>query len=343
VAFTSNSQGYQNEIYDGIPCATTCSAATALASGTPINITGAGADAPALVTGINFALDVRSAAPAAPTNFRASVSGFTAQFSWTPPTPSTTGVAISYVIDAGVAPGTTIVSLPAGSGTSFTVPGVPSGTFYVRVRAINASGSSGPSNEVMLVISGAGVSPPLAPTNPVAFLLGGQLTLTWAAAIAGEPATGYLVEAGSASGLANIATLPVAGRSFTYNGVPPGFYFLRVRATNAGGVSPPSPEVMIVTGGVPSPPGPPAFTSAQASGNTVTLNWVAPTFGTAMSYVIEAGSAAGQANLAVVNTGNTNTTISFGGVPPGTYYVRLRAVNAQGMSIVSNERVVMVQ
>jgi predicted phage tail protein len=246
-------------------------------------------------------------------------------------------VPASYVIDAGVAPGTTIVSLPAGSGTSFTLPGVPPGRFYVRLRAFNAAGSSTPSNEVMLVIYGAGDSAPLAPTNPVAFVLGSQLTLTWQAPAAGQPPTGYLVEAGSASGLANIATLPVTGRAFTYNGVPPGFYFLRVRAANGGGVSPPSPEVMIVVGGVPSPPGPPAFTNVQVSGNTVTLNWVAPTFGTAMSYIIEAGSATGLANLAVVNTGNTNTTISFGGVPPGTYYVRLRAVNARDEHRVERE------
>jgi hypothetical protein len=342
VAFTSNSQGYQNEIYDGIACATSCSSATALASGTPISVVGAGADAPAIVNGINFALDVRTAAPGAPTNFRASVNGSTAQFTWTPPTPSTTGLPASYIIDAGVAPGTTIVSLPAGSGTSFTVPSVPPGTFYVRVRAVNASGSSGPSNEVRLVIAG-GVSAPLAPASPLAFMQGGRLSLTWQAPAAGQPPTGYLVEAGSSSGLANIATLPVTGRAFSYNGVPPGFYFLRVRATNAGGVSPPSPEVMIVVGGVPSPTGPPSFTSHSVSGKTVTLNWAAPAFGTATSYFIEAGSATGLANLATVNTGNTNTTASFTGVPAGTYYVRVRGVNAQGMSIVSNERTVIVQ
>jgi 5-hydroxyisourate hydrolase-like protein (transthyretin family) len=342
VAFTSNSIGYRNEIFDDIPCATTCSPAAALASGTPITITSAAADSPAFVGGINFALDVRTAAPGAPTNFRASVSGSTAQFTWTPPTPSTTGLPASYIIDAGGAPGTTIVSLPAGSGTSFTVPSVPPGTFYVRVRAVNASGSSGPSNEVRLVIAG-GVSAPLAPASPIAFMQGGRLSLTWQAPAAGQPPTGYLVEAGSSSGLANIATLPVTGRAFSYNGVPPGFYFLRVRATNAGGVSPPSPEVMIVVGGVPSPTGPPSFTSHSVSGKTVTLNWAAPAFGTATSYFIEAGSATGLANLATVNTGNANTTASFTGVPAGTYYVRVRGVNAQGMSIVSNERTVIVQ
>lgn len=74
----------------------------------------------------------------------------------------------------------------------------------------------------------------------------------------------------------------------------------------------------------------------------MTLNWSAPTLGTATSYIIEAGSAPGLSNLAVVNTGNANTTVGFGAVPAGTYYVRLRAVNALGASIVSNERTVIV-
>jgi predicted phage tail protein len=98
-----------------------------------------------------------------------------------------------------------------------------------------------------------------------------------------------------------------------------------------------------VVGGVAAPPSPPNFTSHAVSGSTVTLNWAVPTGGTPTSYIVEAGSASGLSNLAVANTGSAATTISFAGVPPGTYYVRLRAVNAQGASVVSNERTIVVQ
>jgi predicted phage tail protein len=339
-AYTSNSQGYVNEIFDNIACPTICSTSAAVTSGTPITV--AAGSRFSTLTFVNFSLETRNAAPGAPTNLRATASGSGVTFTWTPPTPSTTGIPVSYVIDGGATPGGTLVSIPAGSGTSHTVPAVPSGVFYIRVRAINAAGSSPASNEVTLTMTPSG-APPDAPTNVQAFMNDRTLTFTWVAAVTGGAPTSYVVEAGSAFGSANLATVPVTGRSFTYTPVPDGSYFLRVRAINAAGASAPSADVMIVVGSVTPPPGPPNFTSSPVSGNTVTLNWTAPAFGTATSYLIEAGSAPGLSNLASANTANANTTISFSGVPRGTYYVRIRAVNAQGASLPSNERTVTVQ
>jgi predicted phage tail protein len=57
--------------------------------------------------------------------------------------------------------------------------------------------------------------------------------------------------------------------------------------------------------------------------------------------VLEAGSATGLSNLASVAIGPA-TTFSTSGVPAGSYFVRVRAVNAAGSSAVSNEVIVVV-
>jgi hypothetical protein len=345
VAYTSNSHGYRNEIFDNIPCTSSCSAATALRSGTAITVTGAAASTGGiqLVSGINFALDERTDAPGAPTSFRVVTSGSVARFSWSAPSLFNAPAPTSYLLEAGGSPGTTFITLPVpGTGTSFSVSNVPPGTFYVRIRAFNGTVQGPASNEVRLVVGAGGLGLPDAPTNLSAFVSGSLLTMTWNPPLGGGPPSGYIVEAGTASGASNVASLPVANPRFTYTPVPSGYFFLRVRSRNAAGVSVASPEVMIVAGGVPSPPPAPNFSSTSVSGSTVTLNWQAPPRSTPTSYIIEAGSAPGLANLAVVNTGTTALTASFGGVPPGTYYVRIRAVNAQGASVVSNERTITV-
>jgi hypothetical protein len=345
VAYTGNSLGYFDEIHNNIRCTASCSTATAVASGTRITISGAaafaGADLAELVGGINFALDVRTQAPNAPSNLRIVTVNSNATFTWTAPSLTNGGAPQSYLLEAGFSPNTTAVTLPIpGTGTTFPVAGVPPGTYYVRVKAVNANGTSAASNEVMLVVGTTGVGRPAAPTGLTAFMAGDKITMTWTPALGGGPATGYVVEAGSSSGASNLATVNTTGASFTFSPVPNGFYFLRVRARNATGVSLPSAEVMLIVGNVPAPPSSPSL-SHSVSGSTVTFTWSAPVFGPVTSYVIEAGSASGLSNLAVANVGNVLTQ-SFSGVPPGTYYVRVRAVNAQGASIASNERTVIV-
>ena len=56
----------------------------------------------------------------------------------------------------------------------------------------------------------------------------------------------------------------------------------------------------------------------------------------AAGYVIEAGSAAGLSDIAVLPTGVLDTNAA-GAVPAGTYFVRVRAANRVGLSSASNE------
>jgi hypothetical protein len=82
----------------------------------------------------------------------------------------------------------------------------------------------------------------------------------------------------------------------------------------------------------------------RINGGRLTATCAAAAFGGVPSgYLLEVGTATGLSNIATLNTGSTATAATFNGVPPGTYYVRIRTVNALGRSVVSNERVVTVQ
>jgi 5-hydroxyisourate hydrolase-like protein (transthyretin family) len=323
-----------NEIHNNIPCAgNSCSTNTAVSSGTPIAV-----NAPA-AAGIDFALGPRADAPSAPGNFGAVISNYTVQFSWTAPTAG--AEATSYLLEAGLSPGATAITFPVG-GTSFSAPGVPPGRYYARVKGVNAFGTGPASSEFVVIVNGNGSGGLSPPTNLVVFMSGGRLTMTWTAPVFGGVPAGYRLEAGSATKLSNIASVTLTTRSFTFDPVPPGFFFLRVRTRSGPYVSDPSVEMMINVGGVPAPPSAPQSFSHSVSGSTVTFTWQAPLSGTATGYVLEAGSESGLANIVAGAPVGNVLTISFPGVPPGTYYVRIRAVNAQGASVVSNERTVIV-
>jgi predicted phage tail protein len=136
--------------------------------------------------------------------------------------------------------------------------------------------------------------------------------------------------------------LPAGSTAFQTGGVPFGTYYLRVRARNDGGTGAPSNEVTLVVSG--TPPGVPAnLVASVAVGGRVTMTWSAPNAGGAVTtYRLEAGSAPGRADLAVVSLPATPTAFATANVPPGTYHVRVIAVNAAGAGAPSNEVVITV-
>jgi hypothetical protein len=230
----------------------------------------------------------------------------------------------------------------------------PSAIMYPSVSFSSCSGGSpGPSADdiagIRFIYPPAGTPTPTAapgaPTNLVTSASGSSVTLTWIAPTTGGAPTAYIIEAGSAAGLANLANFSTGSTatSFSAGGVGAGAYYVRVRATNAAGTSAASNESLLVVGGACTgpPPPPSAFTLTFNSGGTVSFSWAASA--TATSYIIEAGSAPGAANLANANLGSSATSATFNGVGRGTYFVRLRAMNACGISGVSNEIQLVVQ
>lgn len=85
--------------------------------------------------------------PFAPTALASSVSGHTVQLSWKDP-----GDTTEFELEFGFAPGQRAGAIRVGATTSLTLPGVPSGTYYVRVKALNEVGPSPASSDVRVVV-----------------------------------------------------------------------------------------------------------------------------------------------------------------------------------------------
>jgi hypothetical protein len=272
------------------------------------------------------------AVPGPPLGLTSTTNGTTVTLAWA--APSTGGAVTNYVIEAGSAPGlTNLASFTISDAqTSMVFPGVPPGVYYLRVRGRNALGTGVPSNEIVAT-SGALPSPP---TGLAATVAGSTVTLGWSAPTSGEPVTTYILEAGSAPSLSNLATLVTdsAVPGMVVNAVPAGVYFVRVRARNVVGTSPPSNEVQVnVACPVPSPPTNLAFTK---TGGQVTFTWQAPTSGPPpLGYLISAGTSQGLDNIVVVDLGPVTSITASG--PPGTYFIRVKSRSACGLSASSNE------
>jgi hypothetical protein len=193
--------------------------------------------------------------------------------------------------------------------------------------------------------SGATTSAPGAPGPPLQLtssVAGSTVTLDWAPPGTGSAPTAYVVEAGSAPGLADLASISSPTPHFVASDVWPGVYFVRVRGMNAAGTGPASNETIAAVGsGAVSAVGAATNAVASIAGRDVTLGWSAASG--ASSYIVEAGSAPGLADLAVFNTGSTATSFFAPNVTPGVYYVRIRGANAAGAGSASNEVVVTVR
>ena len=84
----------------------------------------------------------------------------------------------------------------------------------------------------------------LRPASPQAGA-GSDVNLLWFAPPTGPRPTGYVIEAGSAPGLADLASLQVGPVTSFSTTAPPGIYYVRVRAVNARGASQPSNEIIV--------------------------------------------------------------------------------------------------
>jgi predicted phage tail protein len=262
--------------------------------------------------------------------------------------PSSGGAPTTYVIEARSFAGGGEVSryITGNVDTALTATGVATGTYYVSVRGVNATGTGEASSEVLVSVGDAaapasGVPGP--PSGLAGAVTGSGLTLSWSSPVTGGRPRGYRIEAGSSSGLSNLSNLATGttATTFSASGIPAGTYYLRVRAENDAGTGAASNEIAVIVGGsatCQAPPGSPAALRSAVNASAVTLAWDAASGAT--SYVIEVGSHSGATDLLISDTGHTSTSFTARGVAGGTYFVRVRARNACGTGDRSNEVVV---
>jgi hypothetical protein len=185
-------------------------------------------------------LTLRAVAPTAPSNLVATVNGLAVTLTWT----ASGNAPTQYILQAGFAPGQTAITVPLGAASTTFSASAAAGTYYVRVVAANGDGTSAPSNEVTVVLtgSGGGCTPPTAPYNLRAIIRETEVFLFWRRPNAGA-VTGYSVQIGNAPGQ-TFTQFATSATTLNAN-APAGSFVARVIATSACGNSAASNEIAL--------------------------------------------------------------------------------------------------
>ncbi len=147
------------------------------------------------------------------------------------------------LLEAGLAPGlANLLTSGVGNGTNF-IATAPAGTYYTRLRAVNACGVSGPSVEVPVALGCTAES--VVPGGLTVTKSGGAAVFSWLPPLG---ALSYRLRLGSAPGVTDLGEVEVGAVTslgVSLAGVPPGTYYVRVAAVSACGVGTASNEVAV--------------------------------------------------------------------------------------------------
>lgn len=181
--------------------------------------------------------------PGPPTGLAALVAGSSVHLFWTPP--ASGGEPVGYLLIAALSPGGPPIAGLTIAAPSWwtTIPGVPAGTYFLRLASFNHGGVSALSNEVAV-----SVTPPQLPGPPILnppVVTGSTVNLAWVRG-SGEAPVSYIVRASLSPTGPVVASLQVAATGLSVPGVPSGTYYIVVHGVTGAGVGPPSNQVSAV-------------------------------------------------------------------------------------------------
>ena len=168
--------------------------------------------------------------PSPPADLLALVNGSSLALAWRPTFLG--GAATGHVLTVS---GSVNTSLPLSDANSFAFDNVPGGTYTLSVSALNAAGTSAPSNAVTVTLPGSCSGAPLTPAGFLAYRVGSIVFVVWDTPASGPAPTRYVLDVtGALVDSFSTTSLTLSGR------VGPGSYGVSVYAVNACGSSSPT-------------------------------------------------------------------------------------------------------
>ena len=275
--------------------------------------------------------------PQPPRSLTAEAGSGSVTLSWSPPASDGGSAVQKYRIYRKTSPGAqdgSALTTVSKDLLTYRDTNVANGTtYYYVVVAINAEGSSDPSNEASATPSATTtVTAPSAPTGVVGFSQPGLNHVEWnpPTSTGGATISSYRLYRGTTSGGSKSMVASTTSRFVDdASGLTPGTtYYYAVSAVNSVGEGPRSAEVA-VTAAVGTP-GAPKLTVAVTAGPSATLSWTIPPDGGSpiIKYVILRDSV----RLVTLSANSSGGPTSFvdSTVTRGLHTYQVRAANAEG-------------
>ena len=264
----------------------------------------------------------KAAAPAAPSVTAGNSSTGKPRLTW-----KAVSGAVSYRIYRSESRGTGYSLLGTTSSTSYVNTGAAAGkTYYYRVKAVNRDGmASGYSN----IVSGkAKAAAPAAPSVTAGNSSTGKPRLTWKAV---SGAVSYRIYRSESRGTGYSLLGTTSSTSYVNTGAAAGkTYYYRVKAVNRDGMA--SAYSNIVSGKA-TLPAPVLNIGLSVSSGKPMLAWDAVPGAT--SYRIYRSTSRGT-GYSLLGTTSSTSYVNTGAAKGTTYYYRVKACNAAGLSPYSN-------